>query len=96
MSDDSLKMLLQSLGRQLSDAADDPSSTVAMLLTETIRFRDKLKEESGKVLTVGETRQVLDALDEYLSGRPPSESLTSEQKALLQIYIRRLTVFRKK
>ncbi len=93
MWDDELRLLMQSLGASVLDDQANPTGAVAMLILETVKFRDKLKEETGEILTVADTRCALDALEDYLNGRPLSKELTLEQKALVQIWIDRLTVF---
>ena len=93
MLDDELELLMQSLGSVVLETQADPRGAVAMLVSETVKFRDKLKEETGQTLTVGNTRAALDALENYLNGKPLPDDLTPEQKALAQIWIDRLTVF---
>ena len=70
------------------------SQVVNTLIRETVKFRDKLKAETGEILTVGDTRVALEALTEYLSGKKLTNGMTPEQKALTQIWIDRLTLFR--
>jgi len=93
MWDDELRLLMQSLGISVLESQANPTGAVAMLISETVKFRDKLKEETGDILTVADTRAALDALENYLNGQPLPEELTPEQKALAQIWIDRLTVF---
>ena len=93
MSDKDIRLLLQALGSQLFEDQADPTGTVAMLISETVKFRDKLKEETGEVLTVGDTQAALDALEKHLNKEPSTAGLTPEQKALTQIWIDRLTLF---
>lgn len=93
MWDDELRLLMQSLGISVLESQANPTGAVAMLISETVKFRDKLKEETGDILTVADTRAALDALENYLSGRPLPKELTPEQKALAQIWVDRLTVF---
>lgn len=93
MFEDNFRMLLDSLGGQVLDSHRDPSPTLAVLMTETIRFRDKLKADTGETLTVEDTRIALDALEHYLINETFPNDLTAEQKALAQIYVDRLTVF---
>jgi hypothetical protein len=94
MWDDELKLLMKSLGFSVLENQTNPTGAVAMLISETVKFRDKLKEETGDILTVADTRAALDALENYLNGRPFPKELTPEQKALVQIWIDRLTVFK--
>ena len=94
MWDDELRLLMQSLGASMLENQTNPTGAVAMLISETVKFRDKLKEETGDVLTVADTRATLDALENYLNGKPLPDDLTPEQKALAQIWIDRLTVFK--
>ena len=93
MRDDELKLLMQSLGVSVLESQVNPTGAVAMLISETVKFRDKLKEETGDILTVADTRAALDALENYLNGQLLPDDLTPEQKALVQIWIDRLTVF---
>jgi len=95
MLDESIKLLIEALGGQVVEKQDDPRGAVAMLISETVRFRDKLKEETGEILTVADTRNALDALEAYLSKQTLPDNLTPEQKALIQIWIDRLTMFKK-
>ncbi len=94
MSDDAFSLLMRTLGEQMFARENDPTGVVAMLVTETLRFRDKLKDDAGIVLTVEDTRIALDALEGHLGGQPLPNSLTSEQQNLTQIWIDRLTTFR--
>jgi hypothetical protein len=93
MTQQDLKLLIETMGHSLVLPNHDPDSVVRILIRETIRFRDKLKEETGQILTVGDTREALEALEEHLKGYPPEKKLTPEQRALAQIYIDRLTFF---
>lgn len=93
MWDDELRLLMQSLGISVLESQANPTGAVAMLISETVKFRDKLKDETGDILTVADTRAALDALENYLNSKPLPDDLTPEQKALAQIWIDRLTVF---
>ncbi|MFZ5981820.1 MAG: hypothetical protein ACOYVF_14465 [Candidatus Zixiibacteriota bacterium] len=90
-----LKLLMTSLGLQAVDSEIDPSGTISILISETVKIRDKLKEETGYILTVEDTRIALDALEGVLNKIPLPDNLTSEQKLLTQIWIDRLTLFNK-
>jgi hypothetical protein len=85
MADDQLKELFELFTR-----GDDPTGTVAVLIHETVRLRDALKQETGRILTVGDTRAALGALKDWLSGRPPSTELTDDQTSLLKAWRERL------
>jgi len=92
MDKDALKLLMESMGEWTLGDEKDPRGTISILITETVKFRDKLKEETGTILTVEDTRKALDALQMYMvSGKIP-ESITPEQKALAQIWIDRITI----
>jgi len=79
---------------QLGGRNNGAAQVVNTLIRETVKFRDKLKAETGEILTVGDTRIALEALSEHLCGRKVPNSMTPEQKALTQIWIDRLTLFR--
>ncbi|MEW6049492.1 MAG: hypothetical protein AB1644_00260 [Candidatus Zixiibacteriota bacterium] len=93
MSDDALYLLLQSLGAQVLEGRTNPTGTVAILMSETLKFRDKLKAETGMILTVDDTRLALDGLESLLNEREIPPGLTSEQRMLAQIWFDRLTLF---
>ena len=93
MSREQLKLLISSFGAQLFENRTNPTGTIAILFSETLKFRDKLKDDTGEVLTVEDTRVALDALDQFLKEGQIPKSLTSEQKSLTQIWIDRLTLF---
>ncbi len=95
MSNDKIKFMMRVLGEQIFEKATDPSGTVAVLITETIKFRDKLKESTGEILTVEDTRVALEGLEEYIKSDVLPKSLSMEQKSLAQIWIDRLTIFQK-
>ena len=96
MTDEQLRLLVQSMENYLWHEKDDANRVVNILSEETIKFRDKLKEETGEILTVGDTRIALEALGNHLNGQPMPKNLTPEQKALTRIWIDRLTVFEKR
>ena len=89
-----LQLLMKSLGLQVLDSESDPSGTVSILILETVKLRDKLKEETGYILTVEDTRNALEALESVLNKDPIPEGLTSEQKQLAQIWFDRMTLFK--
>lgn len=93
MTGDGLRLLMESLGMQVLEHQHDPRASVAILISETLRFRDKLKQETGTVLTVADTRRALEALECHLKNEPLPDDLSEEQRALAQIYIDRLTLF---
>ena len=95
MTNEQLKLLMKSLGLEMFDDKGHPGGTVAVLISETVKLRDKLKEDTGYILTVEDTRIALDALERMLNKEPVSEELTPEQKLLTQIWYDRLTIFNK-
>ena len=95
MTNEQLKLLMKSLGLQLLDEKGHPGGTVAVLISETVKLRDKLKEETGYILTVEDTQTALGALEKLLNKEPAPETLTPEQKLLSQIWYDRLTIFNK-
>ena len=92
MSDERLRLLIEALAGQLPQSQKDPTGTVAVLISETVKYRDKLKEEAGIVLTVEDTRMALDALEARLNEIPQPELLTSQQKELAKILFDRLNL----
>jgi len=94
METQKIQLLLNSLGEQIISESDAGDVLVA-LIRETEKFRDKLKDDRGVTLTVADTRLALDGLEKYLKGEKWEQNLTGEQAALLQIWIDRITLFKK-
>lgn len=94
MPDEEYRLLIKALGGQMFADNPDVKKVLRNLITDTIHFRDKLKEETGQILTVEDTRIALDALETHLKGEKFPDGLTSEQKALAQIFIDRIILFK--
>jgi len=95
MRDEEIRLLLESLGAQILESQSDPTGILAILIAETVKFRDQLRRDTGTVLTVADTREALSALESYLGGKGVSKGLSAEQSALVQLYIDRLVLFRR-
>jgi hypothetical protein len=94
LSEETLRLLMQSLGESILAKRTDPRGVVSVLISETTRFRDKLKAETGTVLTVGDTREALNGLEAFMNTGQIPPTLSSEQRSLTQIWIDRLTTFK--
>lgn len=84
MDRDELKEYLAKLGRQAQN------STLSMLIDSTLKFRDQLKWEEGRKLSVGDVQIALQALQAALNGQPQPADLTPVQTQLVQIWIKAL------
>lgn len=99
MSDDELKLLFQSLkdtifkNQQKQDNLSE-NKVLRLLVEDTLKFRDKMKESTGTVITVADTREALRALETHLEGEKFPKDLSAEQKALAQILIDRVILFK--
>ena len=93
VSTEQLRLLMESMGVDMLKDRQNSKRVMNLLSEETVKFRDKLKEDTGTILTVGDTRTALQALEEHLKGGALPRDLTPEQKALVQIWIDRLEVF---
>ncbi len=92
MSDEEYKLLLDSMSDQIFGNQEEVNSEkqpeiLRKLMRETVKFRDKLKEDTGYIITVEDTRKALEALESHLRNEKFPKDLTSEQKALAQILI---------
>ena len=94
METQKIQLLLNSLGEQIISESD-AGEVLTALIRETEKFRDKLKEERSVILTVADTRLALDGLEKFLKGEKWEQNLSSEQAALLQIWIDSITLFKK-
>ena len=67
----------------------DPHSTeiAVMLVEKTTYYRSKIKEETGTVLSVGDTMAALAAFEDWLHSRPVPDDLTDLQKELLRLFV---------
>jgi len=73
---DNLEKLLRSL-----EELDDQTGMVGWIIDETLKYRDELNAE-GVLLSVEDTRLVLDELENYLKDRPSERTLTEVQATL--------------
>lgn len=94
MPDEEYRLLIKALGGQMFENNPNLNAVLRELITDTVHFRDKLKEETGQVLTVEDTRIALDALETHLNGEKFPQGLTPEQKALARIFIDRIILFK--
>jgi hypothetical protein len=82
--------MMKFLAEQIVRNQGDPTSTLAILISETVKLRDQLKSKTGETLTVHDTRQALLGLEARLAGKELPENLTSTQKSLLKAWSDRL------
>ena len=68
----------------------NPTPTLAILIHETVKLRDQLKEDTGRILTVEDTKAALASLTKWLSGNISEEELSEDQQALLIAWKSRL------
>ena len=94
LTDEQLKLLFDSMAGSIQTSGQDTAQVLNLLIMETVKFRNKLLQETGDVLTVGDARCSLEALCSHLDGEKLLTDLTPEQKALFQIWIDRITLFR--
>ena len=81
--------------QQLVNHSDEDTSTILnLLINETVAYRDRLKEETGKILTVEETGCALNALAAHLKGEPPLR-LNDVQQTLFELWLKRLKSLRR-
>jgi len=93
LSEEKLRLLVDSMSSFLGNDHQKSTQVTNMLIRETVKFRNKLKEGTGEILTVGDTQTALNALGKHLEGRKLPRGLTPEQKALTQIWIDHITLF---
>lgn len=82
---DELDDLLESL-----KDLDDETGMVNILIEETVAYRDELKGADGTILTVGDTRTALDALEDCLRDHQPKSALSKNQTTLLKRWVKRI------
>lgn len=94
MSEGEFKLLFKSLGEQFLEQQPQQNDLLKSLMRETLKFRDKLKEETGDILSIKDTQEALAALESHINGEKFPRNLTPEQKALAQILIDRVILFK--
>ncbi len=94
MSEEEFKILFNSLGEQFLQQGTEQNDVMRNLMKDTLKFRDKLKEETGEIFTIADTRVALSALETHLNGEKFPKNITPEQKALAQILIDRVILFK--
>jgi hypothetical protein len=94
MDTQKINLLMKSLGRQIITDGN-AGEVLSVLVKETLRFRNKLEEETGVIFTIEDTSAALNAFELYLRGEEWGSGLSEEQSALLQIWIDRITIFEK-
>lgn len=94
MSEEEFKLLFNSLGTEFLEEDSRQNGVLKILMKDTLKFRDKLKEDTGEILTIEDTQIAMGALETHLNGEKFSKSLTPEQKALAQILIDRVILFK--
>jgi hypothetical protein len=90
MSERDVEAFLRMLENYLSGGLKNPTGALAVLISETVKYRDKLLAETGRVLTVNDTRAALDALKLQLYGRPVPAGLSPQQAELVRLWVERL------
>jgi hypothetical protein len=91
MPNDDLQEFFEALNAALVEQFADPRATIAILISETVQFRDKLLAETGHTLTVGETSETLEVLLARIEERPSTIQLSEIQQQLLDIWLKWLT-----
>jgi len=91
MADDAFLKHFQQL---VNDSHEDTSTILNLLINETVTYSDKLKEDTGIILTVEDTDVALNALDAHLKGEPPHR-LNDVQRTLFGLWLKRLKLLRR-
>ena len=91
MSDDDFLKHFQSL---VAGSDENAAAILDLLINETVAYRDKLKKETGIILTVEDTGVALNALDAHLKGEPPLK-LNDVQQTLFGLWLKRLKSLRR-
>lgn len=99
MPNEEYQLLFDSMGEQLfqngSIVAERNQPEISrMLIKETLRFRDKLKEDIGYTLTVEDARIALNAFETHFIDEKFPKDITSEQKALAKILIDTVVLYK--
>lgn len=99
MNNDEFKYIFSTFQNELFEDVDhfdpiDEQKILRLLIDETIKFRDKMKEETGYIVTVEDSRAALDALQKHINSEKFPNDLSDEQKALAKILIDRYIMFK--
>ncbi|MBU0982598.1 MAG: hypothetical protein KKA42_01925 [candidate division Zixibacteria bacterium] len=72
-------------------AHSNPGKVARILSEETEKYRDKLKADDGRILTVGDTRRALQVFEDLVKGKDMPDDLTDDQRGLLDLWLDRLS-----
>lgn len=92
MKPDRLKELINEVISQLDVPPEDSIRVFETLVRVTLAYRDVLKSESGITLTVGDTREALNLLLEFVNYQTLSRTPNQRAMQLVRLWIDELNL----
>ncbi len=86
-SDDDIQSVFDRIAKKFEHADGSAKEMFAMLVATALRYRDQVVAEGGEALTVGETREALDAFMAVIKTHEIPEGLPPRVKALVMLWL---------
>lgn len=85
--DDDIQSVFDRIAKKFEHADDSAKEMFTMLVATTLRYRDQVVKAGGEALTVGETREALDAFMVVLKAHQIPEGLPPRVKELVMLWL---------
>ena len=92
MKTDKLRQLIQEVISQFDVTSEESERIFEILVSTTLAYRDVLRAESGTTLTVGETREALNILLEYISSHDLIQTPDEKINHLVRLWVHELNL----
>ena len=90
MNRDNLDKYFEDILKNEGYVSTDSLDVLKKLINLTLRYRDKLKAETGEILTVGETRQAIDIYLKAIKQGQISTNLDDKIEFLVKLWFKEI------
>lgn len=93
MNDEEVETLFQAVGGTMPNAAPEVRQVFSLLVSSTLRYRDRMKEQAGIIVTVEDVRVTLDSLVQVLHTRIVPHQNHAIRANLLTLWLEELAPY---
>lgn len=91
MRDDDIKQLFERISEHFGGRVEDGTEDIfAMLVNTTLKYRDQLDAKTGNPLTIGETREALEAFMHVMKEKKFPKDLSERAHDLIVVWLEAL------
>lgn len=91
MRDDDIRQLFERISKHFGSNVEEGTEDIfAMLVNTTLKYRDQLDAKTGTPLTIGETREALEAFMHVMKKKSFPENLSERAHDLIVIWLEAL------